>query len=306
MSRDLEARHRRGGRDVQGLDRLRHRDPRDDIAAGADEASQAGVLGAEHEHERPVGDRELGDDVAAARVEPDRPHARSGGLVERGRDTADERDRQVLDRARRGACDCGCHHRRPVRGDDDPRRARAERAPAYGAEVARIAHLVEHDEERSLSRGQRPRVRVPERLDPGGDALVVACADELAQLAIRPELRLRLGEPRLGRHRTLRAPELEHLPIAVVTNLARYLEEVKGPQLWVYGAAGDAPDDLWDTDLSGGVAIVLGAEGKGLRPLVRRTCDALVSIPLEGPVESLNVSVAAAVFLFEARRQRST
>ena len=100
------------------------------------------------------------------------------------------------------------------------------------------------------------------------------------------------------------AGAVEHLPIAVVTNLARYLEEVKGPQLWVYGAAGDAPDDLWDTDLSGGVAIVLGAEGTGLRPLVRRTCDALVSIPLAGRVESLNVSVAAALLLFEARRQR--
>jgi 23S rRNA (guanosine2251-2'-O)-methyltransferase len=100
------------------------------------------------------------------------------------------------------------------------------------------------------------------------------------------------------------AGAVEHLPVAVVTNLARYLEEVKGPELWVYGAAGDAPADLWQTDLSGGAAIVLGAEGKGLRPLVRRTCDALVSIPLEGPVDSLNVSVAAAVFLFEACRQR--
>jgi 23S rRNA (guanosine2251-2'-O)-methyltransferase len=100
------------------------------------------------------------------------------------------------------------------------------------------------------------------------------------------------------------AGAVEHLPVAVVTNLARYLEDVKGPQLWVYGAAGDAPADLWHTDLAGGAAIVLGAEGKGLRPLVRRTCDALVSIPLVGPVDSLNVSVAAAVFLFEARRQR--
>jgi 23S rRNA (guanosine2251-2'-O)-methyltransferase len=100
------------------------------------------------------------------------------------------------------------------------------------------------------------------------------------------------------------AGAIEHLPIAVVTNLARYLEEVKGPELWVYGAAGEAAASMWDTDLTGGVALVLGAEGKGLRPLVRRTCDALVSIPLAGRVESLNVSVAAALLLFEARRQR--
>ena len=100
------------------------------------------------------------------------------------------------------------------------------------------------------------------------------------------------------------AGAIEHLPIAVVTNLARYLEEVKGPQLWVYGAAGDAEASMWETDLAGGVALVFGAEGKGLRPLVRRSCDALVSIPLTGRVESLNVSVAAALLLFEARRQR--
>lgn len=101
------------------------------------------------------------------------------------------------------------------------------------------------------------------------------------------------------------AGAVEHLPVAVVTNLARYLEEVKGADLWVYGAAGEAPArPMWDVDLSGGVALVLGAEGKGLRPLVRRTCDALVAIPLAGRVESLNVSVAAAVLLYEARRQR--
>jgi 23S rRNA (guanosine2251-2'-O)-methyltransferase len=61
---------------------------------------------------------------------------------------------------------------------------------------------------------------------------------------------------------------------------------------------------MWETDLSGGAALVLGAEGKGLRPLVRRTCDAAVSIPLRGRVASLNVSVAAALLLYEARRQR--
>jgi 23S rRNA (guanosine2251-2'-O)-methyltransferase len=101
------------------------------------------------------------------------------------------------------------------------------------------------------------------------------------------------------------AGAIEHLPIAVVTNLARYLDEVKGPQLWVYGAAGDGGTTMWDADLSGGAALVFGAEGKGLRPLVRRSCDVLVSIPLAGSVESLNVSVAAALLLYEARRQRN-
>lgn len=100
------------------------------------------------------------------------------------------------------------------------------------------------------------------------------------------------------------AGAIEHVPVAVVTNLARYLQEVKGPQLWVYGAAGEAETTMWEADLSGGVALVFGAEGKGLRPLVRRSCDELVSIPLAGEVGSLNVSVAAAVLLYEARRQR--
>jgi 23S rRNA (guanosine2251-2'-O)-methyltransferase len=79
---------------------------------------------------------------------------------------------------------------------------------------------------------------------------------------------------------------------------------VKGPELWVYGAAGEADATMWDVDLSGGAVLVFGAEGKGLRPLVRRSCDVLVSIPLEGHVESLNVSVAAALLLYEARRRR--
>ena len=100
------------------------------------------------------------------------------------------------------------------------------------------------------------------------------------------------------------AGAVEHLPVAVVPNLARYLNEVKGPRLWVYAAeAAGAP--MGGADLAGGLALVFGAEGKGIRPLVRRACDAAVSIPLAGQVESLNVSVAAAVLLYEARRQRS-
>lgn len=101
------------------------------------------------------------------------------------------------------------------------------------------------------------------------------------------------------------AGAVEHLPIAVVPNLARYLADVKGPDLWAYAADAEGSLALWDADFAGGVALVLGAEGKGVRPLVRRTCDGVVSIPLAGRVGSLNVSVAAAVLLYEARRQRT-
>jgi len=100
------------------------------------------------------------------------------------------------------------------------------------------------------------------------------------------------------------AGAVEHLPVAVVPNLARYLADVKRRGLWAFAAVADSGEPMWRTELSGGVALVFGAEGKGVRPLVRRTCDALVTIPLEPGVESLNVSVAAALLLYEARRQR--
>lgn len=101
------------------------------------------------------------------------------------------------------------------------------------------------------------------------------------------------------------AGAVEHLPVAVVPNLARYLADVKSERLWAYAAAVDGATSLWDADLADGVALVLGAEGKGVRPLVRRTCDGSIAIPLAPGVESLNVSVAAAIALFEARRQRT-
>ncbi|MBM3679084.1 MAG: RNA methyltransferase, partial [Actinobacteria bacterium] len=83
-----------------------------------------------------------------------------------------------------------------------------------------------------------------------------------------------------------------------------YLDEVKSGTLWAYAALAEGGTPLWDADLRGGVALVLGAEGKGIRPLVRRSCDGAISIPLAPAVESLNVSVAAAVLVLEAARQR--
>jgi 23S rRNA (guanosine2251-2'-O)-methyltransferase len=100
------------------------------------------------------------------------------------------------------------------------------------------------------------------------------------------------------------AGAVEHLPVAVVTNLARYLAEIKRPDLWVYGAVAEAATPMWAADLTGGAALALGAEGRGLRPLVRKACDETIAIPLSGRVESLNVSVAAALLLYEAWRQR--
>lgn len=100
------------------------------------------------------------------------------------------------------------------------------------------------------------------------------------------------------------AGAVEHVRVAVVKNLARYLGEIKGPHLWIWAAAAEAEQTMWRADLSGGAVFVLGAEGKGLRPLVRRTCDDAVRIPLHGSVDSLNVSVAAALLLYEAKRQR--
>ncbi len=101
------------------------------------------------------------------------------------------------------------------------------------------------------------------------------------------------------------AGAVEHLAVAVVPNLARFIADVKGPDLWAYAAVAEAGADLWRTDFDGGVLLVLGAEGKGIRPLVRRQCDVEVAIPLSGRVESLNVSVAAALLLFEVARRRA-
>ncbi|HMK92210.1 MAG TPA: 23S rRNA (guanosine(2251)-2'-O)-methyltransferase RlmB [Thermoleophilia bacterium] len=98
----------------------------------------------------------------------------------------------------------------------------------------------------------------------------------------------------------------EHLDIAHVTNVVSFLGEYKRAGGWAYGAAGEAGRPFTELDLSGRTALVFGAEGRGLRPLVRRACDELGAIPMQGPVDSLNVSVAAALFLFEARRQRGT
>ena len=96
----------------------------------------------------------------------------------------------------------------------------------------------------------------------------------------------------------------ESVPYVMVTNLARTLRELKERDIWVIGTAGEAESDLYAADWPQATAWVLGAEGEGMRRLTRENCDQLVRIPMHGAVESLNVSVAAGVCLYEARRRR--
>jgi 23S rRNA (guanosine2251-2'-O)-methyltransferase len=96
----------------------------------------------------------------------------------------------------------------------------------------------------------------------------------------------------------------ETVPVIRVTNLARSLRAIRDAGVWLYGAAGDAQQSLYEADLSGPLALVLGGEGRGLRRLTREHCDVLMAIPMAGSVSSLNVSVATGICLFEARRQR--
>lgn len=100
------------------------------------------------------------------------------------------------------------------------------------------------------------------------------------------------------------AGAVEHLPIGRVRNLADFLGEAKAAGCWCYGAAGEAPTSYTDPDYSGAAVLVLGAEGRGLRPRVASACDVLVALPLRGRIDSLNVSAAAAVLLYQILQSR--
>ncbi len=100
------------------------------------------------------------------------------------------------------------------------------------------------------------------------------------------------------------AGALANVPVCRVTNLARTIQQLKKEGLWVFGLGAEGAGSLFDEDLRGDLALVVGCEGKGLRPNVRKQCDAVLAIPMSGTVSSLNVSVAASIALFEVVRQR--
>ncbi len=96
-----------------------------------------------------------------------------------------------------------------------------------------------------------------------------------------------------------------YLPIVRVVNIAATIDLLKKEGIWVYGAAGEAKDLIYQLDLNTDLAIVIGAEGKGIRPLVKKKCDRLFSIPMKGPLSSFNASVSGGMILYEVMRQRS-
>jgi 23S rRNA (guanosine2251-2'-O)-methyltransferase len=95
-----------------------------------------------------------------------------------------------------------------------------------------------------------------------------------------------------------------HMPIARVVNIAATMDLLREKEIWVYGASGEAKDSIYQLDLNIDLAIVIGAEGKGMRPLVKKKCDRLFSIPMKGPVSSFNASVSGGMILYEVMRQR--
>ena len=106
-------------------------------------------------------------------------------------------------------------------------------------------------------------------------------------------------------HRTS-AGAINNLQIFHVTNLSRTIQQIKKRDIWVLGLDGNTESSIYNVNLTGSIAIVVGSEGKGIRSLIKKNCDQIVSIPMAGNIESLNVSVATAIALFESKRQRES
>jgi 23S rRNA (guanosine2251-2'-O)-methyltransferase len=182
---------------------------------------------------------------------------------------------------------------------------RAAGTPQHQNVVAVCAARAYDDLETLLRACARPMLVVldgvedPANLGAVVRTVVAAGSDGL----IIPERRAAGLSPAVAR---AAAGALEHARIARVTNLVRTLLELKERGVWVYGFEAKAEKTYVELDYTHPCALVLGGEGHGLHRLVREACDELAGIPLHGPVESLNVSVAAAVVLYEAARQRST
>ena len=224
--------------------------------------------------------------LRAGRVQRLRVGPRADGRLERALEIArrigipiDRVDPSALERASRGGVHQGIV-------------AVVEDAPDYS-----IAELLSH------AAPQAPLIVVLDGIeDPHNVGAVLRTADAAGAHGVVRQARR--AAPLDGIVAKASAGALAHVRVATVVNIARAVEELTAAGVWTVGLTGDALERYDQVDLTLPTAIVLGAEGSGLRRLVRERCDRLVSIPMGGTVESLNVSVAAGVTLFEAVRQR--
>jgi 23S rRNA (guanosine2251-2'-O)-methyltransferase len=176
-------------------------------------------------------------------------------------------------------------------------------SPDHQGVVAEVDPYPYADPHRLLD-GEEPLVVVLDQIQDPHNLGAVCRAAEVAGASgvVIPERRAASVTPAACK---ASAGAVEHLPVARVRNVADWLGEAKEASAWVYGASADAVRPYTDVEWSDRAVLVLGSEGTGLRPRVAGACDELISIPIAGKVGSLNASVAAAVILFEARRQRA-
>jgi 23S rRNA (guanosine2251-2'-O)-methyltransferase len=210
----------------------------------------------------------------------------------------EERRSQGGEKVARAAAEAGVPVEEVARGELD-RRARAGAHQGVGAELAQFRYAELED---LLGKPRALLLVLDGVTDPQNLGALVRSAHALgAQGVVLPKDRAAGIGPSAFK---AAAGALEHCPVARVTNLSRALEQLKQAGIWTVALAADGEKDLREIDLTVPVALVLGSEGSGVRPLVRKTCDHVARIPMAGEIGSLNVSAAGAIALYEVARQR--
>jgi 23S rRNA (guanosine2251-2'-O)-methyltransferase len=221
-------------------------------------------------------------------------------LLERGRDG---RRSHGGDRVAEAAAAAGVRIEEAPHGDL-ARRSRGGVHQGVGAEIAEFRYAELPDLlDAARARGEPPFLLLLDGVtDPQNLGALLRSAHALgAHGVVLPKDRAAGITPAVSK---AAAGALEHCPVARVTNLSRALDDLKDAHVWSVALAAEAERELPEVDLTSGIALVLGSEGKGVRPLVRKTCDHLARIPMLGRVGSLNVAAAGAIALYEAARQR--